>query len=106
MVKLARIEARTKTINSLRRLTFVIFCGAVGFVCVAIALPQRKKLDEMEGRLESVKRRELVVLANRENQATEHQAVREDPAFLEVHARDRLGLYREGEKVLKFQKDR
>lgn len=106
MVKLARIEARTKTINGMRRLTFVLFCAAAGFVCVAMALPQRSKLDEMEARLENAKKREVLALADRDNHLIEHRAVREDPAYLEVQARDRLGLYREGEKVLKFRRER
>jgi len=105
MGKLARMEARTKAIDGIRRMVFVVFCAAAGFVSVAIALPHRTKLAEMEIRLASAKKREVAALADRENQFTEHRAVREDPAFLEVHARDRLGLYREGEKVLKFRKN-
>jgi hypothetical protein len=33
----------------------------------------------------------------------ELRALKEDPAFLEIHARDRLDYYREGERVLKFK---
>lgn len=104
MGKLARIETRTKAIDSLRRMVFVVFCAAAGFTCVAMAFPHRQKLGEMEIALEEAKRRELLALADRDNMVTEHKALREDPAFLEVHARDRWGLYREGEKVLKFRK--
>ena len=32
--------------------------------------------------------------------------VREDTAYLEVQARDRLNFYREGERVLRFESDR
>jgi len=104
MGKLARIEARTEAINSLRRIVFVVFCAASGFVCVAMAFPHRQKLEEMEGSLKEAKQREQLALADRDNMITEHKALREDPEFLEVHARDRKGLYREGEKVLKFRK--
>jgi cell division protein FtsB len=106
MVKLTRIEARTKLIDGVRRLVFVVCCSVAGFICVAMALPQRTKLDEMEARLETAKHREILALADRENHLTENRAVREDPAYLEVQARDRLGLFRSGEKVLKFRKDR
>lgn len=106
MLKLTRIEQRTKLIDGVRRLVFVVFCAVAGFVCVAMALPQRKHLDELEVQLEQAKKREILALADRENQLTENRAVREDPAYLEVQARDRLGLYREGEKVLKFSRDR
>ena len=106
MLKLSRMEARTKMIDGLRRLVFVVFCAALGFVSVAMALPHRVKLNEMEQRLEEVKKREIAVLADRDNQVTEHRAIQEDPAFLEMHARDRLNLYQDGEKILKFKKDR
>lgn len=106
MVKLARIEARTKTINGLRQFVFVVFCAAGGFLCVAMALPQRDKLEDMETRLEDAKRRETLALEERDNYLTENRAIKEDPAFLEMHARDRLDRYREGEKVLKFRKER
>ena len=104
MVKLARIEARTKTINGIRQFVFVVFCAAAGFICVAMALPQRDKLEDMESRLEDAKRRETLALEERDNYLTENRAIKEDPAYLEVHARDRLDRYREGEKVLKFRK--
>jgi cell division protein FtsB len=104
MGKLARIEARTEAFNSLRRMLFVVFCAASGFTCVAMAFPHRQRLDEMEQSLKEAKVREQLALADRDNMLTEHKALREDPEFLEVHARDRWGLYREGEKVLKFRK--
>lgn len=103
MVKVERIEARTRAIDAVRRGVFVLFCASAGFVCVSMAMPQRKKLTEVEHRLEDAKRRETIALADRENLRTEYKALREDPSFLEVHARDRLGRYREGERVLKFK---
>lgn len=105
MAKMARIQARTRFIDSLRRLVFVVFCAAFGFAFVAMAMPHRTKLDEMEKRLEIARKHEMEVLAVRENEITEHRAVQEDPAFMEIHARDRLNLYEEGERVLKFRKE-
>lgn len=104
MATIARVERRTKAINSLRRMIFVVFCAAAGFTSVAMSFPHRQKLEEMESNLKEAKHREDLALADRENMATEYKALREDPAFLELHARDRLGLYREGEKVLKLRK--
>jgi cell division protein FtsB len=104
MVKLSRAEARTQAFDAVRRMVFVVFCAAAGFVCVAMAKPQRDKLAEVEERLKEAQRREIIAMADRENLKTEHRALREDPAFLEMHARDRLGRYREGERVLKFSR--
>ena len=45
-----------------------------------------------------------MVLADREYKQIEMRALKEDPAFLEIHARDRLDYYMEGERVFKFKR--
>ena len=102
-IKLTRLEARTRVIYGARRIVFVIFCMAAGFVVVATAFPQRRELERLEAKLKLAQEREAEVLADREYHQIEHRALREDPAFLEIHARDRLDYYREGERVLKFR---
>ena len=102
--KVRRLEARTRVIQRAGHAVFVVVCMAVGFVVVATAVPQKRRLVELEFKLEKAKEREQQVLSERESNEIEHRALREDPAFLEVHARDRLNYYREGERVLKFRK--
>jgi hypothetical protein len=104
-LKLTRLEARTRVIQKAGRLAFVAFCMAIGFVVVATAFPQRRALEKLEAKLELAKQREATVLADREYHQIEHRALREDPTFLEIHARDRLNFYREGERILKFKAD-
>jgi len=77
---------------------------AVGLVVVATAVPQKRRLVELEGKLVQANAREQDALAERESYEIEQRALREDPAFLEIYARDRLNVYREGERVLKFRK--
>lgn len=102
-IKLTRLEARTRAIHGARRVVFVIFCMAAGFVVVATAFPQRRELERLEAKLKLAEEREAAVLADCEYHQIEHRALREDPAFLEIHARDRLDYYREGERVLRFR---
>ena len=78
---------------------------AIGFVVVATAFPQRRVLEKLEAKLKLAKEREATIVADREYHQIEYRALREDPAFLEIHARDRLGYYREGERVLKFRSE-
>ena len=104
-VKLTRLEARTRVLQGASRVGFVMFCMAVGFVVVATAFPQRRELDKLEAKLNDAREREAAVLADREYHFIEHRALREDPAFLEIHARDRLDYYQEGERVLKFKRE-
>lgn len=105
-VKLVQLEARTRVIQGAGRVVFVAFCMAIGFVVVATAFPQRREMIRMEAKLEVAKAREQKVLAELEYHQIEHQALREDPAFLEIQARDRLDYYQEGERVLKFSRER
>lgn len=105
-LKLTRLEARTRVIQGAGRIAFVAFCMAIGFVVVATAFPQRRELAKLEDKLLLAKEREERVEADKEYHQIEYRALREDPAFLELHARDRLDYYREGERILKFRNDR
>ncbi|RPJ35457.1 MAG: hypothetical protein EHM17_02370 [Verrucomicrobiaceae bacterium] len=104
--KLTRLEARTRMIRGAGRLVFLAFAVALGFVVVATAVPQRRELAKLEARLQQAQERERIVNAERQQRSIELQALREDPAFLEIHARDRLDYCREGERVLRFRGDR
>jgi hypothetical protein len=105
-LKLTRLEARTRVIQGVERVVFVMFCISLGFVVVATAFPQRRELEKLEAKLELAKQREASINADREYHQVEYRALREDPSFLEIHARDRLDYYREGERVLKFRGER
>lgn len=91
-------------LHGAERAVFVVVGLAVGFVVVATAIPQKRHLEQLERKLEQAQEREQEVLAERESYVIEHRALREDREFLEIHARDRLNYYREGERVLKFRK--
>jgi Septum formation initiator len=104
-VKLTRLEARTRVIQGVGRVAFVSFCMAIGFVVVATAFPQRRELERLEAKLKIAQEHEAAIVADKEYHEIEYRALREDPAFLEIHARDRLDYYREGERVLKFRSE-
>jgi hypothetical protein len=102
--KVTRLEARTRAIGALNRLVFAVFCLAGGFVVVAAALPQKRQLSILEARLQDARAREEAVLIERDNRVAEYRALKEDPAYLELQARDRLDICREGERVLRVKR--
>ena len=104
-VKLTRLEARTRVLQGASRVLLVGFCVAIGFVVVATAFPQRRELEKLEAKLQLAKQCESSILADREYHQIEYRALRDDPTFLEIHARDRLDYYRKGEHVLKFRNE-
>jgi cell division protein FtsB len=99
-----RLEARVRFLEGTGSLLFLCLCLSVAFVVVATAFPQKRVLNELELKLEAVKAREQAVLAEREYHEIENRALRTDIEYLETRARDWLGYYREGERVLKFPK--
>jgi cell division protein FtsB len=104
--KLTRLEARTRMIRGAGRLVFIVFGMALGFVVLATAVPQKRELDKLEDRLVLAQERERLANAQREQRRIELRALREDPEYLEIHARDRLDYCRDGERVLRFRRDR
>ena len=104
--KLTRLEARIRVIQGAGKLALFMFCLSLGFVVVATAFPQRRALDKLEAKLKLAKERERQVMSERDHRRIELRALREDPGFLELQARDRLDYSQEGERVLRFKRDR
>ncbi|MFD0894906.1 septum formation initiator family protein [Luteolibacter ambystomatis] len=88
----------------MNKFLFFGMCLAVGFVVVAAAMPQKRKLEEIEGRVEEARRRQAAVTAERDDALALYRSLKEDRACLEQYARDRLDYYREGEKVLRIKR--
>ena len=101
---LRRLEARTRIIRGACRVAFMSFCLSLGFLVVATAIPQRRELEKLEAKLELAIQHEREVGVERANRHTELRALREDPAYLEIHGRDRLDYCLEGERVLRIRR--
>lgn len=82
-----------------------IFGLAVGALAVATAIPQIHKLSEKESELARTLEAEAQVLAERADAEATLDALQNDREFLELHARDRLNLYRPGEKIYRIERD-
>ncbi len=104
--KLMRLEARARVIKGAGKLALIAFCLSLGFVVIASAVPQKRELDKLNAKLKLVKEQERLVCEEQEHRRIELRALREDPAYLEIHARDRLDYARDGERVLRFKRDR
>ena len=104
--KLLRLEARARVIKGAGKLALIAFCLSLGFVVIASAVPQKRELDKLNAKLKLVKEQEHLVSEELEHRRIELRALREDPAFLEIHARDRLDYARDGERVLRIKRDR
>jgi cell division protein FtsB len=100
--KLANMESANRFIQGLNKLLCIGLAVAFGLLIAATAAPQKKELEKLEAKLCAMQNREDETLARKEHKEIELQALREDPSYLEIQARDRLNYYREGERVLRF----
>jgi cell division protein FtsB len=102
----SRLQARTERMRALNRVWMVLVVMAACSAVVVSALPQWRKLGSMQAELGRSRAREALVMEQRDVLAIEQRALREDPAYLELKARDRLDYYREGERVYRIQRQR
>lgn len=99
-----RLEARVRMLRVLCRAAFFVLCVSCGFLFVAPSFAQREALADLTRKLEGTRKQEGIVYGELDQARMEYRALKEDPAFLEIQARDRLDYYREGEKVFRFRR--
>ncbi|MDE0836105.1 MAG: septum formation initiator family protein [Akkermansiaceae bacterium] len=104
--KLARLEGATRFIQGINKLFYILLAIAFGLLIAATAAPQKRDLDKLQRKLQATQEREDEALAHKEHKEIQLQALREDPSYLEIQARDRLNYYRKGERVLRFGGER
>lgn len=104
--KLQRVEFTTRCFQWVNRGLYLCVAVAFGLLIAATAAPQKKEYERLQAQLHSAQERERETLARKNHQRIELQALREDTAYLEIQARDRLNFYRKGERVLRFEIDR
>ena len=91
-VKMKRLEAQTRVICTFNRIVFGVLALVLALAVVASALPQKRRLQQLEDKLFRTLSEENKSKAELEYRETEHEALKEDPEFLELKARDRLNL--------------
>lgn len=104
-VKMKRLEAQTRVICTFNRIVFGVLALVLALAVVASALPQKRRLEELQHKLQQTLAEEQKVKADLEYHEIEHRALEEDPDFLELKALDRLNLRRPDEKIYRFKRE-
>ena len=98
------VRERTTGVRIVTRTAFSVFlitaCVALG----VLSVPQMRKLRALKEELARAKALESHVEQEKHQKRRDLNAIRNDPAYLELVARDRLDLYREGEKVYRIER--
>lgn len=104
--QLSRLRAQIHTLQGLNGLLLCALGLAIGSLAVASALPQKREREVKQRELERIRDKEARVIIRKEDKAATYRALREDPEFLELHARDRLNLHRPGETIYRIERQR
>ena len=100
-----RLRARTMGFRIVNRAAFSIFLLTGCIALAVLSVPQMRALRSLNEELARANAQESHVLSQREQRRRELAALRDDPAYLELVARDRLDLYRTGERIYRIRKD-
>lgn len=98
------MRARTERMNAGVRLAL---CGLLLTACCAFlvaALPHHRKLEKLRVDLAEVQTSELSAIDRKDAKERELRAIEQDPAYLELIARDRLNYYKPGENIFRIER--
>ncbi len=104
--KITRLRAQTRAIHWVNGVVLCLFGLSLGALAVASALPQKRQLEEKRLELARIEEKEREVIAVKEDSRASYEALREDPEYLEMHARDRLNLHLPDEKIYRPERAR
>jgi cell division protein FtsB len=100
----SRMCARTQVLRKLNVVSFYVLVIFACFGVIATCLPEFRNLQVSEEELSEVHEDELAMNARVDQQLREYRALEQDPDFLEIYGRDRLDLYKKGERVFRFSR--
>ncbi|NIP92525.1 MAG: hypothetical protein GWO24_03275 [Akkermansiaceae bacterium] len=98
------LRARTTGIRIVNRVAFVILITIACVAIAALSVPQVRELRRLKEKLARSKVHENHMRSYRDQKRRELSALRTDPSYLELVARDRLDFYRSGELIYRFRR--
>ncbi len=104
--KLSRIKASTRIFTQVSKALYLVIACAFGLLILATAAPHKREHATLQKQLQKTLKREEMILARKEHKEIQLQALRTDNTYLELLARDRLNYYKEGERILRFDRAR
>ncbi|MFC4994139.1 FtsB family cell division protein [Rubritalea tangerina] len=101
-----RMCARTQALKKLNVFAFYSLVIIACFGVIATCLPEFRKLQASEEELAEVLEQKQAMDDRVDQQLREYRALEQDPYFLEIYGRDRLDMYKDGERIFRFSRDK
>lgn len=98
------LRARTTGIRIVNRVAFTVLVAIACLAVAVLSLPQVRHLRGLKEELSRTNAQESHVRAYKDQKSRELSVLRSDPSYLELVARDRLNLYRSGERIYRIQR--
>lgn len=89
--------------QQLNRILRVLLCLAGALILVSLFIPQHKRLTQIRGEIDGLQAQVTEQRTLLARQTREVNLLKNDPAFLEMYARDRLDMMREGEMIFRSE---
>jgi len=99
-----KVKARTEQMNTGVRLALCALALTATAAFMVAALQPHRKLNRMRSDLAEVHGQEMAVIERKDAKERELRAIEENPAYLELIARDRLNYYKPGEHVFRIER--
>jgi cell division protein FtsB len=99
-----RLKAQTTFVRFTNGLLFsvLLIVGAIG---IGVTYwPQKNLYQKKQGELAEAREREEMAESRLDSLRIKLDAIKNDPAYLEIQARDRLPVYRPGETIFRIEK--
>lgn len=88
--------------QQLNRILRALLAVAIVLVIVSLFVPQQRRLTESRGEIETLQAQVNQQRSFLARQTREVSLLKTDPGYLEIFARDRLDLMKEGETVFRI----
>lgn len=98
------MRALSLGLSFLNKVALVCLVLVTGAALLVLSIPEYEKVKKLRADLEIREAEELEVMLEKDRVTRMLKSLKTDPSYLELHARDRLDLYREGESVVRFQR--
>ena len=99
------VRGRSTGVRIVTRTAFSVFLLTACVALAVLSVPQMRKLRALKEELARANALESYVQQEKDQKRRELNALRNDPAYLELVARDRLDLHREGEQIYRIGRE-
>jgi cell division protein FtsB len=99
-----RLKAQTTFIRATNGLLMAVILIVGALILCLSYLPQKIAYEKKQGELVEARQREEQAESQLDYLRVKLEAIKHDPAYLEIQARDRLQVYRPGETIFRIER--